>query len=222
METHGDTGSSRMRLDDAGRKNDRLPRVNQAVDDSALLLRAQAGDVAAFEALVERHRNRVFALALRMLGSETDAADVAQDTFIKAYRELARFRGDAQFGSWVHRIAANEALMKLRRRRVAAQVEAPELPAFNERGSLMDEVADWTRGAEEEVLDAELRYAIEHAASELPDEYREVFVLRDLEGLSYEEIAEITQDSVAAIKSRLHRARLALRAAIDRFYEERS
>lgn len=213
-----------MQLDVSRAKNDGLPRVDQAAEDSALLASAQAGDVGAFETLVERHRNHVFALALRMLGSETDAADVTQDTFIKAFRELEQFRGDAQFGSWVHRIAANEALMKLRHRRVTARVEAPEPegPAFNERGSLLDDVADWTRGAEDEVLDAELRHAIEQAAAGLADEYREVFVLRDLEGLSYEEIAKMTNSSVAAIKSRLHRARLSLRAAINRFYEERN
>jgi RNA polymerase sigma-70 factor (ECF subfamily) len=196
--------------------------------DIELLGLAQKGDVAAFERLVERHRDRVYGLALRMLNSSEDAAEVTQESFISAYRNLPKFRGDAQFGSWVYRIAANHALMRLRHRKVVSSVESPieELPdgpTFNERGSLVDQVTPWGgRGAEDVVLDAELRHAIEQAAAALADEYREVFVLRDLEGLSYEEIADLTRASVPAIKSRLHRARLSMRAAIDRFYEERS
>lgn len=195
--------------------------------DTELLARAQQGSVEAFEGLVERHRDQVFGLALRMLQSAEDAAEVTQDAFLAAYRNLKEFRGDAQFGSWVYRIAANQALMKLRHRKVVSQVESPlpegEGPTFNERGSLVDEVTPWQgRDGEGEVLDAELRGAIEQAADSLAEEQREVFVLRDLEGLSYEEIAELTGSTVPAIKSRLHRARLALRAAIEHFYADRS
>ncbi len=191
-------------------------------DDSALLQRAQSGDMSAFEALVERHRDKVFSLALRMTRSEPDAAEVTQDTFLAAFQNLERFRGEAAFGSWVHRIAANHALMRLRRSKVQRSAEA-ELrgPEFNERGSLiqMPEV-DWVRGVDEQALNAELRQAIEAATDTLPDGYREVFLLKDVDGLSYEEIAEITGESVPAIKSRLHRARLQLRAAIDDFYRD--
>jgi RNA polymerase sigma-70 factor (ECF subfamily) len=191
-------------------------------EDTALLARAQAGDVAAFEGLVSRHRSRVYGLALRMLNSPDDAAEVLQESFLSAYRNLPNFRGDAQFGSWVYRIAANHALMRLRHRRVVNQVESPlEEPQFNERGSLVEEASDF-RDAEGEAMDKELRQAIEQAASRLGDEYREVFVLKDLEGLSYDEIAELTGSTVAAVKSRLHRARLSLRAAIDHFYAEQS
>ena len=191
-----------------------------------LLGSAQQGNVAAFEGLVERYRDRVYGLAVRMLGSPEDAAEVTQDAFLAAYRHLANFRGDAQFGTWVHKIAANESLMRLRHRKIVSKVESPleemDGPNFNERGSLMDEMVPWSgRGAEEEVLDAELRDAIEGAAASLAVEHREVFVLRDLEGMSYEEIAELTHSTVPAIKSRLHRARLALRAAIERYFEER-
>lgn len=189
-------------------------------DDSALLAAAQGGDTAAFEALVARHRSRVYGLALRMLNSPDDAAEVLQESFISAYRNLANFRGDSQFGSWVYRIAANHALMRLRHRKVVRQVEAPlDEPSFNERGSLLDEVAE-VKDAEGAVMDKELRRAIEEAAARLGDDYREVFVLKDLEGLSYEEIAQLTNSSVPAVKSRLHRARLSLRAAIDRFYSD--
>ncbi|MEW6434752.1 MAG: sigma-70 family RNA polymerase sigma factor [Myxococcota bacterium] len=196
----------------------------EPTDDAVLLARARAGDVSGFEALVEKHKDRVYALALRMTNSEADAAEVSQEAFLAAFRNLKEFRGDAQFGSWVHRIAANTALMRLRKRKAAAETLESTLevePTFNERGSLMDTVSNW-RDAEGDALDAELRVAIETAAASLADEYRQVFVLRDLEGLSYEEIAELTGDTVAAIKSRLHRARLSLRAAIDHFYGERN
>jgi RNA polymerase sigma-70 factor, ECF subfamily len=193
-------------------------------EDRELLARAQAGDVDAFEALVERHRDDVFALALRMTRSEADAAEITQDTFLSAYQHLPEFRGDAAFGSWVYRIAANNSLMRLRTQRVKKAAEE-ELrgPEFNERGSLVEPPnRTFTRAAEDEVLDAELRRAIQQATDQLPDAYREVFLLKDVDGLSYEQIAEITGDSVPAIKSRLHRARLSLRDAIEAFYREKS
>lgn len=195
----------------------------EAANDSALVVAAKGGSVTAFEALVERHRDRVFGLALRMLNSEADAAEVTQEAFLSVYRNLKDFRGEAQFGGWVNRIAANFALMRLRQRKLNEHLEGPKAdePRFNERGSLIDAVSEW-KDAESEVLDAELRRAIESAASALADEYRHVFVLRDLEGMSYEDIAELTGESVSAIKSRLHRARLSLRAAIDQFYDEMS
>jgi RNA polymerase sigma-70 factor (ECF subfamily) len=193
-------------------------------DDVQLVEGARKGEVAAFEALVERHRNRVYSLALRMLNSEEDAAEVLQDAFLSAYRNLGEFRGESQFSSWILRIAANHALMRLRHRKVTKAIEQPledGEPQFSERGSLLDAVSQF-KDAEGQAIDAELRRAIEEATAKLGDEYRQVFVLKDLEGLSYEEIGEITGDSVPAIKSRLHRARLSLRATIDAFYAERA
>lgn len=213
---------SAMRLDAPTQTRNGARGVEQS-EDSELLKRAQQGEMAAFEALVSRHQNKVFAMTARMLRSDDDAAEVVQEAFLAAYKHLPEFRGESAFGSWVYRIAANYALMRLRHRKVTAQVEEPEgSPTFNERGSLIDDVADWSRDAEEQTLDAELRKAIDDASARLPEEYRQVFLLRDVEGLSYEEIAQAVGDSVPAIKSRLHRARLALRAAIDRFYAERA
>jgi len=191
--------------------------------DRELLSQAQAGDLSAFEALVERHRDKVYGVALRMTRSEADAAEIAQETFLSAFQHLNEFRGEAAFGSWVHRIAANHALMRLRHRNVVEAAEE-ELtgPEFNERGSWVEyPSSDWSRRADEKALDAELGNAIRLATDRLPVRYREVFVLKDIEGLSYEQIAEITGDSIAAIKSRLHRARLELRNAIDEFYIEK-
>jgi RNA polymerase sigma-70 factor (ECF subfamily) len=191
-------------------------------DDHTLLARAQGGDMSAFEALVDRHEDKVYGLALRMTRSEADAAEITQDTFLSAYQHLADFRGEAAFGSWVHRIAANNALMRLRRQRVL-DIVSEDLagPEFTDRGSLAEvPESDWNRRADDKILDEELGRAIQEATDALPEGYREVFLLKDVEGLSYEEISEMVGISVPAVKSRLHRARLALREAIDAFYKE--
>lgn len=191
-------------------------------DDRELLARAQAGDMSAFEALVGRHEDKVYGLALRMTRSEADAAEITQDTFLSAYQHLSEFRGEAAFGSWVHRIAANNALMRLRRQKVL-DIVSDDLagPEFTDRGSLAEPPeSDWSRRADDQLLDEELGRAIQAATDALPEGYREVFLLKDVEGLSYEEISEMVGISVPAVKSRLHRARLALREAIDAFYKE--
>lgn len=188
--------------------------------EQGVLQRAQAGEIAAFETLVQAHRDQVFGLALRMTRSEADAAEITQDTFLSAYEHLADFRGEAAFGSWVHRIAANHSLMRLRHQRIVkAAEEGLQAPDFTERGGLPDYPGlDWSRRADEKILDDELGHAIEVATDKLPEAYRRVFLLKDVEGLSYEQIAEMTGDTVGAVKSRLHRARLALREAIDEYY----
>lgn len=191
-------------------------------DDRELLARAQAGDMSAFEALVGRHEEKVYGLALRMTRSEADAAEIAQDTFLSAYQHLSEFRGEAAFGSWVHRIAANNALMRLRRQKVV-DIVSDDLasPEFTDRGSLAEAPeSDWSKRADDKIIEDELGQAIQAATDALPEGYREVFLLKDVEGLSYEEISEMVGISVPAVKSRLHRARLALREAIDAFYKE--
>ncbi len=198
-----------------------VPQATPATieEESDLLERAQSGEDSAFEALVAATRDRVYGIALRITRSDADAAEVTQETFLSAYQHLRELRGSI-FSAWVQRIAANQALMRVRHRKVAQAAET-ELngPTFNERGSLDPYPAsDWSRRADEKALDAELAKAIEKAAEALPEDYRRVFLLRDVEGLSYEEITEITGDSLGAIRSRLHRARLAMRQAIDNFY----
>jgi RNA polymerase sigma-70 factor (ECF subfamily) len=199
-----------------------MTQTTSVQDDRELLARAQAGDMSAFESLVSRHEEKVYGLALRMTRSEADAAEITQDTFLSAYQHLAEFRGESAFGSWVHRIAANNALMRLRRQKVldivSDEVAGPE---FTDRGSLAEGPdSDWSKRADDKVLDDELGRAIQAATDALPEGYREVFLLKDVEGLSYEEISEMVGISVPAVKSRLHRARLALREAIDAFYKE--
>lgn len=194
----------------------------EPVDDRSLTMRARAGELAAFERLMEQYRNRVYSLALRISGSEADAAEICQEAFLSAYQHLDQFRGDSAFGTWVHRIAANLALSRRRHSQVVSRVESPlEELQFNPRGYWAEyPERDWSRGAEERALSRELSMAIRQAVDSLPPGYREVVLLKDLENLSYAQIAEIVGDSIPAIKSRLHRARLALRAAIDRFYNQ--
>lgn len=200
-----------------------LPPESDARPLDGLLARAREGDLSAFEALVAATREQVYGLALRMMGTDADAAEVLQETYLSAYQGLSAYRGEAAFSSWVYRIAANHCLMRLRHRKVRAAAEdALAEPEYTPRGSLAGMPAEaWGRSAEDDALDAELRMAIQRATDALPEAHREVFLLKDVEGLSYEDIAGMLGDSVPAIKSRLHRARLSLREAIDRFYNEK-
>ena len=192
-------------------------------EDRALLEKARAGDVDAFERLVTRYTPRVYKLAQRITGSAQDAQEIAQETFLSAYEGLKSFRGDAAFGSWVHRIAANAALMRLRHRKVVAAAEDQlqgEVKHWGEGVLLPPPLSRFGQRADDAALDSELRGAIEQAVEALPDAYRAVFILKDVEGLSYDEIAEATRETVPAVKSRLHRARLALREKLGEFFGE--
>ncbi len=209
-----------------------MSEAAQVIDDKDLVERARSRDVAAFEQLVSRYRSKVYGLAVRMMQDSADAEEILQETFLSAWQNLPGFRGESAFGSWLYRICANFALMRLRRRKVegeatgeqpanaAANPENLPGPRFDSEGSLLTMPSyDWSRGTEEKALDHELRRAIEAATASLPTEHRSVFLLKDIEGLSYEEIAEVMGTTVPAVKSRLHRARLALREAIDNFYK---
>ncbi len=192
--------------------------------DRELVERARRRDVQAFEELVAKYRSKVYGLALRMMQDPSDAEEVLQETFLSAWQNLPTFRGESAFGSWLYRVCANFCLMRLRRKKVeATEAESQQAlpgPKFDTEGTLMSIPSyDWSRGTEEKALDHELRVAIERATASLPDEHRTVFLLKDIDGLSYEEIAQAMGTTVPAVKSRLHRARLALREAIDAFYK---
>ena len=198
------------------------PLVYEKLSDPILVTRAKGGDRLALAALCERHAPRVEKLALHLTRDPEEARDAAQESLAKLVVRIPQFRGEAAFGSWVHRIAANNALMRLRRQRIL-DVVSDDLaaPEFTERGSLAEPPeTDWSRRADDKILDDELGRAIQEATDTLPEGYREVFLLKDVEGLSYEEISEMLGISIPAVKSRLHRARLALREAIDAFYKE--
>jgi RNA polymerase sigma-70 factor, ECF subfamily len=177
-------------------------------DDAGLLERLRRGDARAFEELVTSYQHRVFGVALRMLGSRAEAEDVAQETFLRAHRALAEFRGEARLGTWLYAIASRLCLNRLasgaRRHEHRDEAALLRLPATSG-----DAVAALERG--------ELEAALHEAIAGLPEERRIVVVLRDLEGLAYEEIAEVLGLQLNTVRSRLHRARLDLKAKLERW-----
>lgn len=183
------------------------------LDDQQLIAQLQARDEAALEALMAQYEGRVFGLALRLTGNRQDAEEILQDVFLTVFQKIGSFRGDAKLSSWIYRIATNAALMKLRKRPKMQKIPlAEELgPAMTEEGMIAEPVADWSHLPDDETARKELTRRIEEAVGHLPPDYRSAFVLRDVEGLSAEEAADVLNLSVAALKSRLHRARLFLR-----------
>ncbi len=185
--------------------------------DEALAARAAAGDDDAFKTLVVRYQERVWRLAWRLVG-ETDAPDVMQDTFLQAHRSLPSFRGEARFGTWLYRIATNAGLM--RRRAAARRPTEPLdtfLPRFDDRGTHADTPEQLrTAGRLDELVERRiLAEKAREALDRLPDGYREAFVLRDLEELSTAEVAEALGLTPAAVRQRVHRARLMLRGYLN-------
>src|SRR5215813_4100040 len=189
-------------------------------DELALVQRAKSGDVEAFEELVRRYDRNVFRIAQHITQNREDAEDVVQDAFLKAYNNLGQFQGQSKFYTWLVRIAVNEALMKLRRRRPERMVSLDE-DVKTEDDSLPREVADWSPNPEQLYNQEELREILSRTIQGLPPTFRTVFVLRDVEGLSTEETAEALELSVPAVKSRLLRARLQLRERLNRFFQKR-
>lgn len=177
------------------------------VREDDLVRLAQEGQAAAFEALVERHQARVYSLALRLTGNPHDAFDMAQEALLKAFLSLPSFRGQSAFSTWLHRITTNVCLDEMRKRG-----RRPLLAVEREDDDAPPRVhPDPAPGPEAEALRREERRAIERAIAALPEEFRVPLVLRDLQGFSYEEIADLTGLPLGTVKSRIHRARLQLR-----------
>ncbi len=196
-------------------------RVGEQVSDElALVQAAKAGDVGAFEQLVKRYDRNVFRIAQHITQNREDAEDVVQDAFLKAYENLEQFQGQSKFYTWLVRIAVNEALMKLRRRRPERMVSLDE-EVKTEEDSMPREVADWSPNPEQLYSQSELRDILTKTIQGLPPGFRTVFVLRDVEGLSTEETAEALDLSIPAVKSRLLRARLQLRERLNRYFKKR-
>jgi len=188
-----------------------------------LFSRAQGGDASAIEELVERHRDDVYGFLLRMTRSQTVAAELAGQSFLSTHLRLKELRSEDGYAAVLHRAAAECALRKSRagtgKPATEERLESPDLhPRINPTEY---SPIDWSRRAMETALSAELRNAIEQAADRLPPAQHEVFFLKDIAGLSYEEVAEINGHSVLAIKRNIHQARLSLREAIDRLYRKR-
>ena len=187
------------------------PKLSEAVSEELMLVRAaKAGEMRAFEELVKRYDRNVFRIVQHITQNREDAEDVVQDAFLKAYRNLEQFQEQSKFYTWLVRIAVNEALMKLRRRRPERMISLDQ-EVETEEDSMPREVADWSPNPEQQYTQAELRDILGRTIQGLPAGFRMVFVLRDVEGLSTEETAEALGLSIPAVKSRLLRARLQLR-----------
>jgi len=194
---------------------DATTAVAHTDEDAELVERSRQGDRVAFNELVNRNAQKVFRMARHMTRNDQDAEDVLQEAFLKAYSRLDQFQGDAKFSTWLTRIAVNESLMRLRKRRNSKTVS---LDAELEIGDnlIQREVADDGEDPEETYGRTEMREILESAIDSLAEGYRTVFVLRDVEGFSTEETAEMLELSISAVKSRLLRARLQLRDKLRR------
>ena len=199
------------------------PNASAVATDEELVSRARTKDYAAFEELVERYEDKIFRLAFRFVRNETEAKEIVQDTFLLVWRKLDTFKGDSQFGSWLYRVATNTALMRLRAQRRHPEISTEELPVdyLDNYGQLPAAGENWAKRPDDELQSDELRGRIQKAVDELPEIYRTVFLIRDVEGLSTEETAEVLEISIPTVKTRLHRARLALRDAITRYFDQK-
>jgi RNA polymerase sigma-70 factor (ECF subfamily) len=188
-------------------------------EERDLLERLKVGDRAAFAQLVEEHSPRIYGQALRMMQDPAEAEEILQETFLQVVRHIGDFRGQSKLGTWLYRIATNQALMRLRRKRL------PSLPLENASPDgieMLRPSTNWSLRPEGELLDQEAREEMERAISELPDTLRIVFLMRDVEGLSTAETAKALDLSISAVKSRLMRARLKLRNELSVYFSERA
>jgi RNA polymerase sigma-70 factor (ECF subfamily) len=190
--------------------------------DTDLIDALRSRDAIAVEQLVAKYRDRAYRLAVRIAGNRQDAEEAIQDAFWSVFRKIDTFRGDSALGSWIYRIVANAAYLKRRRgahRRDSVSLEEV-LPRFDERGHHADPIEDWSTRIDDPAIQRELRDVLTAALDELPDHYRAVTVLHDVEGLSMAEVADALGITVATVKSRAHRARLVLRKRLGAFMSD--
>jgi RNA polymerase sigma-70 factor, ECF subfamily len=191
----------------------RVVRPLATEDEVVLVQRSQSGDRVAFEELVRRHADRLYAVVLRYMGNADEAEEATQEAFLRAWRSIKRFRRQSQFFTWIYRIGLNEA-----KRGAARRPPAGKITSFEE--DPLAEAPDWSEAPELRFSQGELREVLEEAIRSLPPSYRLTVILRDIEGLSTSEAASAMELGEPAFKSRLHRARLAVRRAIDEYFVE--
>lgn len=195
------------------------------MNEKELIKRAKSGDFKAFTALIDAHKAKIYALANKLAGNSEDAEDIVQETLLKAIDNIDQFRGEASFGTWLYSIALNQARAHYAKSKQAELKPVEEyLPASEEhnhgRGHDDFKLFDWD-DPHKLMESAELKQVIDRAIADLPYKYREAFTLRYIEELSVKEVAKIIKESEAATKSRILRARLALRDALSHIFEER-
>ncbi len=189
------------------------------VTDLDLIRKFKRGSTEAFEELVQRYESKVFNLAMRLTRNQEDAEEVLQDVFTTIYKKVAGFQGKSAFSSWLYRIVVNAAFMKLRKRKQQTTMYLEDLSPTVKQHCL-DSDPTFALRSDSVTLSREIRVVLESAINRLPAQYRAVFVLRDVDGLSNQEVGEILHLSTPAVKSRLHRSRLMLRKRLVRYYKD--
>ena len=185
-------------------------RKDQIDEDAALVLKAQSGDLDAFESIVEKYKKKAFNLAFKMLQDREDASDATQDAFLKVYRSLPRFKGDAKFSTWLYRIVTNVCLDYIRRRKKVVEISLDKQLEMSD-GKLDFELPDEAINIEEEAEKTEFHQLVLDAVDNLPETHRLVIMMRDFQNMSYSEIAELLSCPEGTVKSRINRARRFLR-----------
>lgn len=191
--------------------------------EEELLKGLRAGDPAAYRQMVEVHSANVYNVALKLLGDEQEAEDVLQETFLSAFEAIDRFEGRSKLSTWLYRIAYNASLMRLRKRgrMTTFSLDQPSDAEEQAGERVSRHLVDWSTVPDDQLLTAEARQEMDRAIAELPETLRATFVLRDIQGLSGAETAEILGITVQAVKNRLHRARLRLRDRLSAYFVER-
>jgi RNA polymerase sigma-70 factor, ECF subfamily len=177
--------------------------------------RCQQGDPQAFEEILKLYEKKVYNLTYRMMGNHEDANDLAQEAFIRVYQSIDQFRGDARFSTWLYRIATNVCLDELRKRS-RRQAESLDEPVLTQDGSVMREIPDWSDNPEEALNRREIQTMVQTGIQSLPEEQKIALILRDLQGHTYEEIAEMLDISLGTVKSRINRGRMALKGIFEK------
>ena len=192
----------------------------QTASDEELVSRTQAGETRAFDELVRRYREKVYRLSYKILRHEDDAAEALQDAFLSAFRGLKNFKSESTFSTWLYRIATNASLMKYRKRR-DGHISLEQSQSHGDESGESLQLPDWSALPEDELLDAETGEVMAEGIAMLPEDDREVFLLRDVDERSNAEVAEMLGLTVAAVKSRLHRARVRLRDRLNRYFADK-
>lgn len=189
------------------------------LSDIELVQRSKKGDFEAFTELIKRYEAKIYSLAYNYMKNYEDAEDILQETFLKSYISLPNFREEAKFVTWLYRICVNVCYSKIRKKKieVVLSLDSPiEIP----EEEVHKEILDWSKNPEAQLLAEEMREVLNKAIEKLPKEYKEIFILRDIEGLSNQEVSDILGESLATIKSRIHRARLFIRQEIDSYFKK--
>lgn len=196
------------------------PSAPEAHEEAALVAGLRAGDPAVFETLVRQQGPRLLSATRRILGNDDEAREAVQEAFISAFRARATFSADARVSTWLHRIAVNAALNRLRTRRRRPEESLDDLqPHFLPNGHYAEQFPSWTEPADVALSRKETAALVRQSINDLPDSFRTVLMLRDIEGLSTEETASLLKISANAVKLRLHRARMALRSLLTTHFQ---